>query len=233
MNKDTKKVKIPHYDFPKEIKFNSKHSEYPDAPILKVALSELKPVQGTIMEIKIEGIMNAINEKVVFDPFILHPGTYNIFDGHHRYHAFMNYISEELANKFIVPYIELVNNETEVQQVENVGTNTDVSKEIRETNQELKDIVSNFMKDSPATTETPGFHEPVHEKPINDKPENKVVEENIKPKETDKNMSKESIDDCVSRKIPIIADEHPDMEHDQIVAIAFEICRENLKIFED
>jgi hypothetical protein len=31
---------------------------------------------------------------------------------------------------------------------------------------------------------------------------------------------------CVKRKIPILADEHPEWEQDQIVAVAFSMCRE-------
>ena len=34
------------------------------------------------------------------------------------------------------------------------------------------------------------------------------------------------VHDCVNRKIPILADEHPEWEHDQVVAVAFDMCRE-------
>jgi len=33
-------------------------------------------------------------------------------------------------------------------------------------------------------------------------------------------------DDCVSRKIKILSDEHPEWKHDQVVAVAFSYCRE-------
>jgi HK97 family phage prohead protease len=44
-----------------------------------------------------------------------------------------------------------------------------------------------------------------------------------------KNVEKETIAECVDRKIPIIADENPEMDQDQVVAIANNMCEEEVK----
>ena len=47
--------------------------------------------------------------------------------------------------------------------------------------------------------------------------------------EKKKNTMDESMDECVSRKISIFSDEHPDWKHDRVVAAAHGWCRENRK----
>ncbi len=85
------------------MKFNTKHSEYPDNKVYSCVLAELKPVQGIVMPIKVQGIRQSCRLKdSKFDPFIVYPNSMDIFDGHHRYHAF----KEEYGLDFKVKYIE-------------------------------------------------------------------------------------------------------------------------------
>jgi len=64
-------------------------------------------------------------------------------------------------------------------------------------------------------------------KPKNTEQEPKCVEDEIINKLRNKVPRKpgESIDDCVSRNIPIIREEFPDMEMDQVIAIAYQTCK--------
>jgi len=42
-----------------------------------------------------------------------------------------------------------------------------------------------------------------------------------------KNADESKLDSCVERKIKILADENPKWDQDQVVAVAFDMCRES------
>lgn len=57
----------------------------------------------------------------------------------------------------------------------------------------------------------------------------KSMESNEKSQDLTENEEKETVAECVDRKIPIIADENPEMDQDQVVAIANNMCEEEVK----
>lgn len=190
-------------DYYQKVKFNAKHSEFPNNSVYKTEIGNLKQVQGTIIQEKVEGIIEAIfDEKSgkIFDPFIVYKDTLNIFDGNHRYIAIM-----EINDKhYIIPYIEDIRDEEEPEGAEDIEI-----EQIKADMKELDKLKENLIKDAPVTTETTGYYNPRYSDDIED--------ERIKG----------ALEDCVAEKIPkLIEDEGLDQE--DAVGRAYGMCRDQL-----
>jgi hypothetical protein len=230
-------VKYP--KFPTKINWNTKHSQYPDQPVMTTEFKNLENIQPTIMWDKVEGIMKAIKEGQSFDPFILYPNSFKIFDGNHRYFAIKELWYDV---NFKVPYIEQITEIDAKTMEETKSESSDIIKRLKTLNDDLQKIINDLKKDQPVMSTTEAVYNPVHsprQRPADehpseptkpDKPD--VMKDKIKayiekeyPNLTD--FEKETLQECVNRKIPIIVNEHPEMDdHDQIIAIAYSYCRE-------
>lgn len=85
-------------------------------------------------------------------------------------------------------------------------------KEIKESLKDLIKIIDNMSKkDAPVGSSTEGYYNPRHSDEEDEEP-----------------TLKGQLEDCVAGKIPKIIEDHPEMDRDQQIRVAYEMCRERL-----